>query len=111
MKRILSVVCSAAVAGALLLSVSTEASAKKFNKQAYCDAKATKYANKKTDKKVFKNMLVAGAVGGLIGHALPGGKSSTALGIGIGAGAGMIHGSSKWDKYYWVAFDNCMNDY
>ncbi|MFO1033008.1 MAG: hypothetical protein U1E15_02575 [Hyphomicrobiales bacterium] len=115
MKRMISVLSSMAVAAtvAMPLSVvaSTEASAKKFNKQQYRDMKATKYANHKTDKKVLKNALIAGTIGGLVGHALPGGKSSTALGIGVGAGAGMIAGSSKWDNYFWYAYDTCMDNY
>jgi uncharacterized protein YcfJ len=114
MKRTLSLFTSLAIAAAAVVPMSaviaTDASAK-MSPQAYCDMVATKYANHKTDKKVFTNMLVAGTVGGLIGHALPGGKSSTAIGIGLGAGAGMIHGSSKWNKYYNNKFNQCMDNY
>jgi conjugative relaxase-like TrwC/TraI family protein len=47
-----------------------------------------------------------GVVGGLIGSAV-GGKKTTVFGAAGGAGLGMVHSGSKWDKYYWAAYDDC----
>ncbi len=51
-------------------------------------------------------MIAAGVVGGLLGAAV-GGKKSTVAGAALGAGGGMVYSGSKWDKYYWRAYEDC----
>lgn len=107
MKKIVSTVLSAAMVASLSLPVFVGASSTaQAEGRRYCENYARKYANKKTNKKVVQNMIAAGVVGGLLGAAV-GGKKATAFGAAGGAGLGMVHSGSKWDKYYWRAYEDC----
>jgi uncharacterized protein YcfJ len=77
----------------------------------YCKAYARDVANHKAGAPQVIGGAVGGAVaGGLLG-AVIGGKHAVRTGIiagGVTGGVlGSAHASSKWDKYYWRAYEKC----
>ena len=77
----------------------------------YCKAYARDVANHRAGAPQVVGGAVGGAVvGGLLG-AVIGGKHAVRTGIiagGVTGGVlGGVNASSKWDKYYWRAYNDC----
>ena len=77
----------------------------------YCQEVARDYANHKAGAPQVVTGLVGGAVAGGVIGALIGGHHAVRTGIIAGGVTGGVlggaHASSKWDKYYWRAYDKC----
>jgi uncharacterized protein YcfJ len=82
------------------------------SRRAYCDAYARDVANRSANA----GDVLAGTIGGALGGALIGAAIDKGKGAGRGAIIGGVAGtalgaaatSSKWERAYYRAFDNCM---
>ena len=112
MKRTLSVFLGLAIASASMVAMA-DVSFAKSKKQicvAYAKKEATRYANRSVG-----TGLVAGGAGGAFLGGLLNGKKGVVPGLAIGAVGGTmlgaINGAEKKKRIYYLALEDCMDNY
>lgn len=112
MNRTLTVILGLAIASASMVATA-DVSFAKTKKQIcrdYGNKQATKYANKSVG-----TGLVAGGAGGALLGGLLNGKKGVVPGLAFGAVGGTmlgaINGAEKKKQVYWMAYEDCMDNY
>ncbi len=112
MNRTLSVILGLAIASASMVATADVSFAK--TKKQICKTYATKEANRYANRSVGTG-LVAGGVGGAFLGGLFNGKKGVFPGAAFGAVGGTmvgaINGQEKKKQVYWMAYEDCMDNY